>query len=406
MGAGRVDLNLLADLIRDCHLIAGTTTVWHAGMMMRMPYEALAALHPEESKAWRSDRGKKVLRPEQLVFSPSGVVAPGCVNTFQGFATQPDERDCPLLREHLAFLCGGDPQVIEWVTCWLAHQVQRPGEKVHTALVLHGGQGTGKSMFFEAFSAIFAPYSLTINQAVMESEFTGWIENRCFIVAEEVLAVKQRSRLKNLIKQMVTGGKVPVNHKYGHVSYEMPCLMNLVFLSNELMPLVIENDDRRFMVIRRDGPKDADYYLALGQEIADNGPGRLLSYLLKIDLGEWHAHTKPLWTAAKDELIAVGRPSHEEFLEAWVAGDIADLQPNPATGQDLFLAYAAWCRLTGAFRYDKNMLLAAAKLESRITYRKTESQRWYLPASAISENKEAFRESMEELVKKANRLTG
>ena len=40
-----------------------------------------------------------------------------------------------------------------WVLKWLAYPIQHPGAKMRTALVLHGPQGTGKNMFFEAIMA-------------------------------------------------------------------------------------------------------------------------------------------------------------------------------------------------------------------------------------------------------------
>ncbi|MDZ4241310.1 MAG: DUF5906 domain-containing protein, partial [Candidatus Omnitrophota bacterium] len=370
-GSGKMDLELLGDLLRDVHLVTGTTQVWHSSLGMRMPLEALSALHPEETKAWKLDRGKRLVRDEDLVFAPGGVVTEGQVNTFRGFRTRPDERDCPMLRDHLRYLCDGDPTMLDWVTCWLAHQVKFPGVKLASALVIHGGQGTGKSMYFECFGEIFAPYSTRINQTVMESDYTGWSENRCFVLAEEVLAVKQRSRLKNLIKQLVTGGRIVLNRKYGGVSYDVPCGMNLVFLSNELMPMLVESDDRRYCVIRRDGPKDEDYYVMLAQEIADNGPGRLLNYLLAYDLGEWHPHKAVPHSQARQELIAVSAPSYEEFLDAWTADEIEELPFLAAAGQDLYYAYSAWCRATGSHRYDSGFALAHAKKHPKIDYRKS-----------------------------------
>lgn len=351
VSTGKIDLSLLADLLENVSLIVGTTTVYHAGLGIRMPYDALSAMHPEEAKSWRSDRGKRHIRAEQLVFAPSGVVADGEINTFQGFTCQPDPRDCPLIREHIRYLCDGRADIIEWVTCWMAHQVQFPGKKLATSIVMHGGQGTGKSMLWECFGKIFSPYSGKINQTQLESDFTQWAAQRVFLLCEEVLAVKQRSRLKNVVKELITGGTISINAKYS-IPYDEPCRMNLVFLSNELMPLLLESDDRRFCVIRRDCPADNDYYLTLAQEMDDNGPGRMLTWLRSIDLGEFHSHSKPPHTEAKAELQQVGRHSYEAFVSAWTAEEIDGLPSCAARAGDLYCAYGAWCRMTGTYRCD------------------------------------------------------
>ena len=408
VGAGKVDYNLLAELLRDCYLVTGTTQVWHSGLKMSMKLEALAAMHPEETKAWRLDRGKKMVRPECLVFRASGVVAENEVNLFQGFTTKLDKRDCPLLREHLAYICDNDPALLEWVTSWLAHQVQHPGIKLATSLVVHGGQGTGKSMFFECFGSIFAPYWGIIGQYELESAFTEWAENKAFILAEEVLAVKQRSVMKNRLKAMVTGRTININQKYLS-AYNVECNFNLVFLSNELMPMIVESDDRRYCVIRRDQPKDNDYYFLLAEEIADNGAGRLLNYLLSHPLEEFTAHSKPPYTDAKKELAGVSAPSYEEFLADWLDGGIEELPAMPAGGADLYLAYISWCRLSGAHRYDRGFFLANAKKSKRLEYKKTAGARVYSPLvpanlTNVDHTGFNFKECMENIVKKANKL--
>lgn len=399
----RCDLELLAELLQTCALIMGTTTVWHGGLGERIPYDALCAMHPEEAKAWRKDRGKRMIVAKDLVFRPDGRLEEGQINTFRGFTAKRDERDCPLIREHLAYLCSNDLELIGWLTCWMAYQVQNPGRKLPTSVIMHGAQGTGKSLLWECFGQIFAPYSGKISQNQIESEFNGWAAQKLFILAEEVLAHKQKGRLKNLLKEMVTGGTITINQKYA-VPYEEPCMMNMVFLSNELMPMLLEKDDRRYCVIRKDGPLDPDYYVVLCQEIEDNGAGRLLNYLLDYNLAdrEWFPHKRPPVTTAKQELIGLGKQSYEDFLESWIAGEIDGLPVSAATGEELFLAYSAWCRLSGSYKYDRQHLLAAAKIMSKIAYHRTSRVRIYRPITCESLATEAFARGMKAYVERVD----
>ena len=63
-------------------------------------------------------------------------------------AIEPGEGDLALyyaLRDHLFT----DSVMRHWVEQWLAHMIQRPTEKVMTALVMRGGQGVGKSLYAE-----------------------------------------------------------------------------------------------------------------------------------------------------------------------------------------------------------------------------------------------------------------
>ena len=50
-----------------------------------------------------------------------------------------------------------DPEALyQWVLRWLAYPIQHPGAKMQTTIVIHGPQGTGKNMFFEAIVTAIA----------------------------------------------------------------------------------------------------------------------------------------------------------------------------------------------------------------------------------------------------------
>jgi hypothetical protein len=341
-----VDLTTVAYMLENYVLIAGTTDIWDLEHGIMMPAAALSLLYPNEIKYWKTDPDRKVILAENLVFEPSGVIKPGQINTFQGFDFPEDTRYMPLLAAHLEFLCNDDPVVLNWVMSWCALQAQQPGTKIASSIIMHGKQGTGKSMFWECFGKIFDPYFGVIDQTILESDFNSWASRRMFVLAEEVLANQSKSKLKNVVKQMVTGGRIQINEKNVKAWWEK-CYMNLVFLSNNRLPMLLDEDDRRFMVIRCDRKHDEAYYNALAAEIADNGPARLYHMLKAWDLKGFNAHTKPLDTLAKEDLILFVRDSSKVFLDEWLMGDIDGLPCSAAKKQDLYDGYVAYCRATG-----------------------------------------------------------
>lgn len=348
-----IDLDQLSYMVENYVLIAGTTEVWDLEHGIKMPSAAMSLLYPMEFKFWKTDPARQVILAENLVFEPSGNVLPGQINTFRGLAFKEDSRPVPLLMSHLEMLCGGDQQVFEWVLSWCAHQVQKPGEKMASSIIMHGPQGTGKSMFWDCFGQIFGEYFATIDQAILDCDFNGWASCRMFVLAEEVMANRELSKQKNIIKQMVTGKKIQINQK-NIVPWFESCYMNMVFLSNNNLPMLLDEDDRRFMVIWAGIKEDAQYYTDLAAEIADNGPARLYTVLKSWDLQGFNPHTKPITTEAKKNLIAITRDTTKNFLDEWLNNDIDGLPCCSARKQDLYDGYLAWCKTASCRANSRN----------------------------------------------------
>ncbi len=372
------DLSVLDQLSRDCRLIVGTTQVWHNGLRMSMPMEALLALYPVEAKIWRMAKDRQTVKQSDIVFEPDVTkVREGQVNLWEGLELQPDPRPCPMLAGHIDVICGRDKALSDWMRCWLAIQIQRPGTKLDTALIVHGKPGSGKSIFFSAFRAIFGRYGVKATQTTIDSDYTGWMSQKLFVQCEEVGSTRgQVNRLRNVLKDWITGEQIEIREKY-QVSRTETAHANFVFLSNDAIPLPIDADDRRFTVIRHDHIPDRDYFVALGQEIADNGPARLMHYLSQVDLGEFWEHTPPPHTPAKDDLADLCKTSPQIFLEEWERNKIEGLPFISASCSDLYLAYAAWARLNNykvepAVAFHKRL-----KMDANIRRERTEFNRYY-----------------------------
>ena len=373
-----LDLEILSYMVENYVLVAGTCDIWDLEHGIRMPASALSLLFPREFKTWKSEPARKVILDENLVFEPSGIIKEGQINTFQGFRFEEDNRPMPMLLSHLEFLCNDDSAIMNWVMSWCALQVQQPGTKLATSLIFHGKQGTGKSMFWECFGRIFDPYFAVIDQNVLESDFNSWASRRMFVLAEEVLANQSKGKLKNVVKQMVTGGRIQINEKNVKAWWET-CYMNLVFNSNNRLPMLLDEDDRRFMVIRCDRKQSEEYYTELAAEISDNGPARLCSMLKAWKLDGFNAHTKPLFTKAKSELIKIIRDSCKVFLDEWLAGDIDGLPATSAKKQDLYDAYVGYCKAAGMRSNSQRHFYSIIEDEyPELTERKTAYYRFYL----------------------------
>lgn len=229
---------------------------------------------------------------------------------------------------------------------WLAYPLQHPGAKMKSAIVVHGPQGTGKSRFFEAYAKIYGEYSLVMNQGAIEDKFNAdWTSKKLFIVADEVVASAEKFHLKNQLKGLITGETIRVNPKNvsAHVEKNQ---MNLVFLSNEKQPVVLENDDRRHCVIWTPPKKSADFYTEIDAEIESGGIEALYHKLLTLDLGDFKPWTLPPMTVSKKQLIDINIDTVEMFINEWSIGNLG-LPVCPVSRTDLYKAYESWCRENG-----------------------------------------------------------
>ena len=84
---------------------------------------------------------------------------------------------CEYLVDLLRYMCAKESkpeELFQWVIRWLAYPIQHPGAKMQTTIVVHGPQGTGKNMFFEAIMGIYGRYGRIIDQSAIEDKFNDW----------------------------------------------------------------------------------------------------------------------------------------------------------------------------------------------------------------------------------------
>src|SRR6185437_6094596 len=308
-----------------------------------------ACLSREIHRCWQEHPDRKMVRVREVGFDPVGQDPSVKCNLWAGWPTTPVAGKCYKLLELLQYMCSGDgaPHTLySWVLNWLAYPIQHPGAKLKTTLVLHGPQGTGKNLFFEAIMAIYGDYGRVIDQGALEDKFTDWASRRLFLIADEVIARSDLYHVKNKLKAFITGEWIRINFK-NKSAWDERNHVNIVFLSNEAMPVVLEEDDRRHAVIWTPAKLGPDFYATVLDEIKNGGVAALHDYLLNHDLGSFGPGTLPPYTDAKHELINLSLDSTSRFYLDLTAGDIAGVKARPALSTDVYDLYRVWCARSG-----------------------------------------------------------
>lgn len=308
-----------------------------------------ACIQRQLHRAWAEHPERSIVRVREVGFDPGGTDPAVTCNLWGGWPTEPRSGVCERLLELLRYMCSEEKNtenLYRWVLRWIAYPIQHPGAKMKSTLVLHGPQGTGKNLFFESVMAIYGHYGRIIDQSAIEDRFNDWASRKLFLIADEVVARSDLYHVKNKLKAFITGDWIRINPK-NMAAYDERNHVNLVFLSNETMPVVIDHDDRRHTIIWTPEKLDAGFYSAVLREISEGGIEALHDYLLHLDLGDFSTSSLPTITAAKTELIDLSLDSTSRFFLALCAGDIGHVTARPALSEDVYDLYRAWCTKGG-----------------------------------------------------------
>jgi hypothetical protein len=349
-----IDWGKFAELLRDFVLIYGTDTVWDGKERMIMKIANMGHAHGSDMvRLWKGSADRRTVRQTDVVFDPTMKADPDrCVNLFDGLAMEPTEGDVAPMLELIRFLTSRASEhdqecdeIMHWLLCWLAYPLQHPGAKMRTSVIMHGDEGAGKNFLFDTVVSIYGKYGALVGQDELEDKFNDWRSCKLFVVGDEVSSRAELVHNKNRLKALITSPTVQINPK-NLPRREESNHINIVFLSNELQPLALDNSDRRYLVIYTPRAKDVAFYRKLGAWRDSGGAEAFYHYLLHYPLEGFEPFAPAPLTEAKTALIALNRKSPEQFWHEWANGEL-DLPYNTCSLPQAYRAYLRWCTRVG-----------------------------------------------------------
>jgi putative DNA primase/helicase len=333
-------------------MLEGTLESWDTERRCRVRNVTIKENFNAMYDIWIKSDHKRMIHNTDLVFNPKMQITEKQINMFSGMPiTKLDNHSleqlkakCQGIYDLLYHICEQDDVIFAFTLKWLALPLQRPGTKLDSALLFHGFvQGAGKSLFFDkVMRKIYGMWSRKLGQGQMEMDYTDWKSQNLFTVFEEISAPHDRFSVMGKVKDMITADTARIEKKFVD-GWEESTYINFVFLSNEIQPLPIDKDDRRFLVSwpKHKLPKDIQARAAAELD-NDEAIAAWYSYLLKVDMAGFDEHTVPPMTEAKERIIAYGLPSWEVFYNEWRDGFLR-VRYTSCFVDDLFTAYCAWC---------------------------------------------------------------
>ena len=232
-----------------------------------------------------------------VVFDPSTTAArPGILNLWEGFAVQPREGDWSLMREHIrAVICDGDHERFSYLRGWMARMVQHPAEQGEVAVVMKGGEGTGKGTLAKALMHITGHHGLAISNAKhLVGNFNAHLRDTVFLFADEALFAGDRAHV-GALKSLITEPYLTVEGKFQN-AVQTPNFLHVMMASNEEWVVPASMDARRFFVLEVNESRKGNhaYFAAIWEQMKAGGYEAMLHDLLAINLDTFNVRAVPV----------------------------------------------------------------------------------------------------------------
>lgn len=279
-------------------------------------------------RAWTMWPGRRTY-PAGIGLWPEGDAPSGAYNLYKGFAVEPKNGDPAPAVEHIAYMCGGDTPLTEWVLDWMAFKVQRPGTRPETALVIRGGQGTGKGTLARMLLRIFGGHGLHLSQPKhLTGAFNAHLRYALFVVADEGWYAAKES--EGNLKMLITEPTLVLEGKHKDAKGNVPNRVAVMILSNHQTVISAGVDERRFCVIDAPSEKaqDQKYFGRLHEWLDAGGDGIFLHYLLNRDLSAFNPRVVPKTAALDSQKIAAMSTLDRWLLDALDSGVVPGRHPS------------------------------------------------------------------------------
>jgi Family of unknown function (DUF5906)/RepB DNA-primase from phage plasmid len=279
-------------------------------------YSTLRDFRDFEDKYRISDDGKLVGRGtwwinhpsrrqyDAVVFDPGATDNPRRFNLWRGFIVAPDDSGgCSLYLANITDnVCAGNDEHATYLLNLLAWKVQNPGRRPEVAVVLRGGQGTGKGTMINCYGELFGPHYLHVTDPKhLTGNFNAHLQQACVVFADEAFFAGDRKH-DGKLKGLITEPTLVIEPK-GVDSFTVPNRLMIFMASNNDWVIPADADDRRYFVLSVSDARKQDraYFKEIAAEMQSGGRAALLDFLLKRDLEDFDVGNVPKTEALADQ---------------------------------------------------------------------------------------------------------
>ena len=225
---------------------------------------------------------------------------PQLFNNFTGFKAKKLNIDIKELRKskniikfisHLSLLTNNEADATKYLIKYLCHMFQKPTELPQTALLFKSHEGIGKDFLTDFLSKMLGK-NLVRKEAKMDNifgTFNSSLVNKMVLQINEING-KVGHELKDVLKDLITAEEINIRAMRTDV-IQYQNFLRIFLYTNNLNPISISPDNRRYLCFKTGKPKSKQYYIELAEIMNDdNAINEIYTYLNNNDIGNFCPH--------------------------------------------------------------------------------------------------------------------
>jgi hypothetical protein len=258
-----------------------------------------------------------------VTFNPASTdPIPGVYNLWTGLTVAPRAGDWSLLRAHIEeVICDSDSVRINYLMGWLARMVQRPAEQGEVAVVLKGGEGTGKGTLAKALMHLFGQHGMaTSNAKHLVGNFNHHLRDCVFLFADEAFFAGDKAHT-GVLKSLITEPYLTIEPKYMN-AVQSPNFLHVMMASNEEWVVPAAIDARRFFVLEVSEKVKGNhqYFAKIWAQMEAGGYKAMLHDLLAMDLTHFNVRAVPVTAGLKRQRQQSLGTTHKWWVDCLARG--------------------------------------------------------------------------------------
>lgn len=295
-------------------------------------------------KRWLIDAD--MMEFQKVGFYPKVEAPAGVFNVWRGFRNVPTKgADFSVFHEVLWLIANGDRAVFDYIENYFAHIIQKPYQRTNVSIVIQGEQGVGKDTFVNGvgYGVLGREYfySTKTPENDVFAKFNSALARKLVIKFEEA-DFKTNKENASKLKGLITEEVVHIEKK-NKDPIDLENYTNIVMTTNNDVPVVLEETDRRFMLVQASSAKLGDkvFWDRVHLGSANIHDPEVCSayhhYLLSKDLTGFDPKQRPITQLYRDVKQAF-TPYHARFFQRQLELEDDRTEPLEWSAHALFSA--------------------------------------------------------------------
>lgn len=131
---------------------------------------------------------------------------------------------------------------------WLVWVINNPTKRIHYALLILGGQGSGKSIIKKFMTYMLGAENVgTVSNQIIHKSFSGWQAGSILKVIEEISVSGHRYDVMNVLKEPITNETLYIERKHRDGVEEINTASWMAY-TNDIAALPVTKNDRRWLI--------------------------------------------------------------------------------------------------------------------------------------------------------------